>query len=145
MAVSTTTFAERLKRAERSNFMLYAGNDAPQAYKAKGLIDFSGTGGKTAWSSILLGALLGGYVGYLFENKVGIDLFFTRPPLAALEFLKADMISAAICLAMLAGAVLALGAQVFSYSKSRISQFGWSYLFAAIGVNASTWFAYFQP
>jgi hypothetical protein len=144
MAVSTTTFAERLKRAEKSDFVLYAGNDAPQVYKPSGLISFAGTGGKTAWSSVLLGGLVGGYVGYLFKANVNIELFFTQPPLVVFEILKADIKIAAICIAMLAGVILALGAQVLSYSRSRISQFSWSYVLAAAGVNVSTWLAYFQ-
>lgn len=143
MSVSSTSFADRLTRIESSSFKLYAGDEPPQYYKPGKLI-CAGPKVKTAeWSAILVGVLLGVLAGYLFKTYVGIEMFFAQPLLVVFGIVKADHITAGICLAMISGPVCALGFQLFSRTKNRLAQFWWAYLAGAIGANLMTWYYFY--
>ena len=143
MTVSTATFKDRLKRLDRSTVTLYAGDETPQKYKRTHLRIAKPTPKKPAGLVIFLGALLGLFTGYMFEINVGIDLFFSQPLTVAYTIIKADYMTAGICLAMLVGPVCAIGSKLISRTENRFVQFWWSYLVGSFGVNLTVWYFFY--
>ena len=143
MSVSTTSFADRLTRIETGSFKLYAGNETPQQYKPGNLICATAKVKTVQWSVICLGVLLGLLAGYMFKTNVGIEMFFSQSLLVVFGIVKADQMTAAICLAMIAGPVCALGFQLFSRTKSRLAQFWWAYVSGIVGTNLMTWYYFY--
>ena len=143
MSISSTSFSERLARSETSTFLLYAGDEAPQQYKPGNLICATSKVKKAEWSVIALGILLGALAGYMFKTNVGIEMFFAQPLMVVFGIVKADHMTAGICLAMIAGPVCTLGFQLFSRTKNRLAQFWWAYLGGAVGANLMTWYYFY--
>ncbi|MDG1472547.1 MAG: hypothetical protein P8Q26_13440 [Ascidiaceihabitans sp.] len=143
MAVSSTSFEERLTRLDSGTVKLYAGDYTPQKYKADNLICAKQKVKKTFWTAILSGVPAGALAGYMFKSNVGIEMFFSQSLPVLYAIIKADPTTAAIYLAMLAGPVCTLGFLIFDRTQNRLAQFGWSYLAGSIGVNLTTWYYFY--
>lgn len=135
MAVSNTSFSERLVRIERSTPKLFAGDDAPQPFKPQNLV--RATGGRSAffYAAILFGLGVGASVGYFFGLIVGFDIFLTQPPMTVVAIIKADPQMLALTIAMAAGVLLALLCQIFGYTRARALNFWTGYLFGSLAIN----------
>lgn len=143
MAVSSTTFADRLTRLETSTVKLYAGDDAPQKYKPENLIAKKQKAKSTYWTAIMIGGMLGALAGYMFKTNVGIEMFFSQPLPVIYATIKADQMTAAICAAMIAGPIGALGFLIFSRTKNRLAQFWWAYVGGSIATNLTAWYYFY--
>ena len=143
MSVSSTSFADRLTRLETNSIKLYAGDETPRQYKPGNLICSKPKVKKVELSTILMGALFGTLVGYMFKTHVGIEMFFSQSLLTLFGIIRTDHMTAGICLAMIAGPVCALGFQLFSRTKNRLAQFWWAYLAGIIGGNLMTWYYFY--
>lgn len=143
MSVSSTTFAERLTRLDSETVKLYAGDNAPQKYKPENLICAKPKVKKIFWTAIIIGGILGTLAGYMFKSNVGIEMFFSQPLPIIYAIIKADHMTAGICLAMIIGPIGALGFLIFSRTKNRLAQFWWAYVGGAVGINAMTWYSFY--
>jgi hypothetical protein len=143
MAVSATSFNERLARLDAGKVKLYAGNEAPQEYQADNLICAKPKAKNTYWTAIIIGGVLGALAGYMFKTNVGIEMFFSQSLPILYAIIKADPKTAGICLAMIAGPVCAIGFLIFSRTKPRVAQFWWSYWGSSVAINATAWYYFY--
>ena len=143
MSVSSTSFSDRLTRLDNNSVKLYAGNETPQEYEPGKLICAMPKVKKAYWTSIIIGAIFGAVAGQLFKTNVGIEMFFSQPLLVVFAIVKANQMTAGICLAMLAGPVCALAFQLFSRTETRLAQFWWSYVAGSIAANATAWYYFY--
>lgn len=146
MAVSSTSFSERVTRINKrpqGQVQLYAGEGASQNYKAEKLICAKPKASAMFWGAITMGAVIGTIIGYLFQTKVGVEMFFSTPFAVLFTYIKADPTTAAICSGMILGPVASIGFLIFSRTRNRLSQFWGGYLCGMIGVNVTTWWAFY--
>jgi hypothetical protein len=135
MAVSTTSFADRLGRIEKSTPQLFAGDDAPQSFRPDKLVCTTKKRGLVFYIVIAMGALIGAAVGYGFRTEVGFDIFLTQPPLLIWAIVKSQSLMLLFTLGMAAGPVMALACNIFSFTQARALQFWSGYLAGSIVVN----------
>ncbi|SPH21271.1 hypothetical protein ASD8599_02022 [Ascidiaceihabitans donghaensis] len=140
MAVSTTSFSDRLGRIERSTPQLYAGDDAPQSFKPDNLVCNTAKKGAFYYAVILFGLIVGAGVGYAFRTAVGFEIFVTQPPLLILAIVKADPQMLGLTLAVVGGAVITLLCQIFGNTKARALQFWTGYMLGMVLINLQAFY-----
>lgn len=138
-----TSFADRLARIDTKEIKLYAGDEAPQAYAPEKLVCASKPKRHLFSGALIMGALIGAAIGYIFRTQVGLELFYYQALPVVYATVKSDTTLLLGTFGAVLGPVATLVFLIFSRTHTRILQFWSAYLAGSIAVNLSYFWSFY--